>query len=1615
MPASRYTLPKLAIFLTIFILWLLTFQVFANPLTVMEVTERTYDNGPALAIVFSESLDPTQHYDAFLSVSNNKQGHVEGAWIVGDNPHILFFPQILPETEYTVNILGGLMAGNGQKLPAFLSKKVKTQPLPPAFGFASQGLILPAELTGGLPIISVNVEAVDLEFFRVQPDKVADFIKDFQRSSAKSHWELENLHTLADSVYLGRFNTNAQPNKRTVSHIPVENIAELKSPGLYIAVMRAPGQYQNDYQTAYFFVSDIGLHARRYAKRFEIYAASLRTGKPLPNVEVNLYIETTDKVKNGLFAKSYTDPQGRTFFETLPDDARLLTAQYDNHVSFLFLTDPALDLSEFEISGQRAQPLEIFVYGPRDLYRPGETVHFSALLRDEDGRQVVTPPLQAKLKRPDGREVHNFVWQPQTLGYYSKTFDLPRDAQTGGWTLEVYADPTDKTPTQVYHFKVEEFLPERLKLTLNSPQLYLKPKEDFQIQVEGLYLYGAPAANNRITASLHVRPHQHPVENMVDFYFGREDGPRNYREDFSDQTLNDQGQFTLTAQPFEKEGKDTIAPLEVKVVVSLYETGGRPVTRAIQRILWPATELVGIRPLFDLQNAASGGTVQFEVVKVNQAGKLVAAPELQVQLIHEDRDYYWNYSHQSGWKMEYREAEYPEQRLSLAIASGERAKLAFPIQNGRYRVEILDPSTKLTTTLRFHSGWYGDEDTKGAARPDKVTLHLDKAAYRAGDTIKLKVLPPHAGEGLILVESRDQPLWATQQLITAEGSVVEIPVAANWNQHDLYISAIVLRPGLAKDKITPNRAVGIIHLPLDRTDRTFALQLQTPAKILPETPLTVKIKADNLQNQEVLVTVAAVDVGILNLTDFATPDPYSYFFAKRSYSIDMYDLYGQVIENLEGVKAKLRFGGDAAGSGSKRPDAKIKLVSLFSGPVKLNAQGQAEVSLPIPDFNGRLRVMALAFTADRFAKADTEVTVAAPLVAEIATPRFLASGDKSMLTIDLHNLSGTDQFLKLKVSATPPLLLDELGMPLTLHNQDKTTLRLFLRGGDFFGVGQIKLAVQGQGVALQRQWELGVRPAYPGERRVSREILTAGQTLTIDPHLADDLMSKTVDVDLVAAIEPPLNLRSALKYLLQYPYGCLEQTTSSAYPLIYANQNIAKQLELEPLSDQERQKRLEVAFTRLASMQKANGGFGLWDSQDLEENWLTPYVLNFLLDAQEQGFAIPDQMLQRGLKRLLERLPANEEGFAIKYQDSGQNKHATIAAKAFASYVLARLGRAPLGTLRTLYDQSLKEAKSPLPLAHLGLALYLQGDQKRGLTALNQALTQKNVQASGYNGDYGSHLRDLAMMIHLIHKHHLDLAGHETLWLELDQVLRNDHWHSTQERNALFLAGLSILSQRTKTGRQAILTIGEATQTIKFQNRWQHRFSVDELRAGIHLQSPETLYTELEISGYGLQPPAEDQRQVSLSRQFYTLEGKPVKDRPLQVGELLLGYLTLKSTSYIDNGLLIDLLPAGLELENTNLMHSANLEDFEIDGIKMQEALKQEADKLKHQEFRDDRLVAALRLPANQLTRLFYLIRVVTPGIYTLPSPYFEDMYRPTIRAFGKGGGTLQVESHHKE
>ena len=1648
-----------------------------GPFEIADFANRDFEGSPALALSFTHLMDARSNYDEHIQVfempprageiqpkvSDDENGDeeeergpgiaepqvstepadvateggklVKGAWVVGDNPRILYFPHIKPQTRYVVRVAAGLTSRAGEKLAAEGRYSVLTATVSPAYYFASRGMVLPAKQNGGLPVVTVNVPEVDVQFLRVKPDQLPRFldrvIKDARAAGsdddedydwratdlrgAVSNWSLDHLHKLTESVFVGRFLTEQQPNKRNVTFLPVEEIKALREPGIYIAVMSQPNRFRYDYQVTYFYVSDLGLSTRVFARGADAWVSSLATGRAVGGVEIS-WLDERGKV----LARGETDGAGRASFAERPADARVLMARQGQQLSMITLKEPALDLSEYDSGGLPGRAVSLFAYSGRNLYRPGESFDVSVLARDADGRPVPMQPIQAILRRPDGKSQFTASWQPHGApehkfgGYYLRKIELPADAPTGFWTLELRSDPADKRATTSFRFGVEEFLPERMKLDLASKQANLQPQDTLAIDVTGTYLYGAPAAGNQLLGVAVFEREANPLaQKLPGFEFGdsNEDSQRQ-RVELPEAQLDEAGKLALGVDLAPAKGKRS--PYTVRTTLSLLESGGRPVIRNFERVIWPAPVLVGVRPLFTGDYAREGSLAEFEVVRADAAAKLTAGKALPVRLFRENRDYYWRFDDQRGWHSGFTETDELVHSGAVDIPAGGRGKLGVPVKYGRYRLEIIDSETGMATRYRFYAGWSARGDESQGVRPDRVALKFDKPAYQDGETARLTITPPHAGEALITVEA-DKTLWVKRVAIGQEESTVDIPVDAGWKRHDLYVTVTVLRPGSDGDKVTPARALGLAHLPLARADRKLAVSLEAPKKMLPDTRLKVKVKVPGAKGQSALVTLSAVDVGILNITGFKTPDPHAHFFGKLRYGADQYDVYGRLIEKMAGRKGKLKFGGDAAPDATKSLPKKVRLVDLFSGPVLLDAQGEAEVALDVPDFNGTLRLMAVAAAADKFGQAEAETIVAAPLVAELLTPRFLTVGDQATIALDLHNLSGGEQKLTVKVESADGLKIGNAERELSLKDQQKQTLRFPLEAGTAFGLTEVKVKVAGVGggLGLERSFGLQVQAATPHQQFLKRFTVAPGETVEVRDAELSGLLKGTVNAHLTLSDKAPIDVRGAIQGLLTYPYGCAEQTTSTAYPHVFVDEEGAKLFGLKPYTREQRAEMLEKAIARLGAMQATNGGFSLWGNVSEYQYWLSAYVSNFLLDTREQGFKVPEAMQKNGSDFLLKYLQEGAAGLPsgkVVYNDKGWQDHryggaGRFGVLAYGAYVLARESKAPLSTLRQLFELR-EQAHSGLALVHLGLALKLMGDEGRANTALAEGV--KKSRDTGYWwGDYGSPLRDAALSYALLDRHKIAVEGKENLVAIAASELDKNRYTSTQEKLSLFLLGRNFVQAGQGAESWSAELSERETESLKASGSLIRPLVADQLATGVRIKNThkEPLYLQLGVSGYPARMPANRDDAIALTRDLFEADGKPMKPRALKVGESVIVRINVDARRWVTTGMVVDRIPAGLEIENLNIVQGEGMGSVTIDNLNPAQAMQDK--RIQHVEFRDDRFVVAARLQGK--LSLFYRARVVTPGKFVFPPLYAEDMYRPDVYGLATGEATLTV------
>ncbi|OTQ59018.1 alpha-2-macroglobulin [Gilliamella sp. A7] len=1620
-------------------------------LTVIDSSEVILDGSSTLVVTFSVPLNPKLNFSNLLRLVDKKTGNVDGAWELSDNGLQLRHRYLQPNRQLVLTIDKLLSAINDSHIQSVYQKEITTQDRQPTVGFASSGILLPSKSMSGLPVTTLNVNKIDINFFKIKPEKLSKLVDDFGFIDLLSIWRSKELTKYADLVYSSRFDLHPKPNAQETVLVNLANIAELNQEGVYIAVMNEAGIYNESNPATLFSISNIGVSVHRYKDaKIAVMTHGLDNGKPLANINLSLMCRKEDSKKCHTIS-AVTDQDGYAEFNLGNNyDYSLLTASDGLQTSFVNIDRNSLNLTDFNLSGSTYYQKQLFVFGPRDLYRPEETVYFNALLRNADGQSLPDQPIIVDILSPDSRVIKNYQLKSNAdlNGLYQQTFDIPYDAATGRWAIRFNLGDDDY---RLWRFHVEEFLPERMAMEIKSTASgAVLNNEDIHFDVKGWYLYGEPAIGNSLEVNLYLKTVD-SITGLADFKIGKVADESLYRELNSFEVeLNDDGLTQIEVSKNNWSGLQS--PAKLILQASLLDSGGRPVTRYATQNIWPADKLPAIRALFEdspyydwnsddyygRPTVDVGHNAEFEIAYINLEGEKLATNSLKARLIRERRNYYWTWSDDDGWRLNYNSSEYVVSENQLSIDADSTTKISFqPTDYGSYRVEVVDPRTNVVTSFRFWAGYDWEDNTRGtkSVRPDQVKLTIDKPSYKVGDIARVNVQAPVAGSGYISLESNGGTIWKKSITIDKNGLDVDIPIE-NWGRHDIYINTMIIRPSTDAAVQTVKRAIGLLYLPIDTTDRQLNVAINAPAQVEPETTVPIKIKLDKQfiqKDKKVTVLVSAVDSGVLNITDFVTPDPYTGFLGRKRFDASIYDVYGKLIE-ASGRNVNMSFGGDAMTVGGKKTSNEVLIVAQQLETIQLNDEGEGIINLPLPDFNGELRIMAQAWDNNRFGRAEKTMKVAAPVIAELTTPRFLSGGDQAILALDLHNLTGSTQNMQIDVSTSGLLYQNEKqSITVKLDSKQKNIVKIPVAADYGYGKGKITIDVKGivlednSDFNISRSWTIGVRPAYTATSRSYVVALDANESWQLSDQALTGLIENTVEGQLVVSNQPPLNIAQYIKSLFAYPYGCLEQTTSGLFPSLYANSEQLAQLGIKTDSDEKRREKVQTGISRILSMQRSNGSFGLWSNYSEEEHWLTVYATDFLLQAKERGYQVNDKALDAAMTRIGQYIyDASAFNNLSYYGDLDVLEFNKLSIKAYALMILSKqekITSAMRNEINYLTDKIISSDKSfiysPLPLAHLAVTAKLNGYQATYDKLLPLVFTTPYTYNDRWLGNYGSTVRDQSLILSLLIENNMAQNNQANYLSNLSDLLNDQRYFSTQELNALFIAGWTL--EQHKSGNQFKVSINGKIDNV--DSIVSHSYDFNGLAQGLSIDNTahdEPLYIKFSVTGYAKTPPAPTSQDglLTINRTYYDLQGKEIMPSNIEVGSMMVVVLDVTAQKAVHDALIVDFLPAGLELENQNLANSSvNLSTIPwvADLLK-----SDDINEIKYQEFRDDRYVAAVNINTyinenKYHKRVAYLVRAVTTGDYMIPYPYVESMYRPERFAIGQSLDLMKISSPSKK
>lgn len=1378
-------------------------------------------------------------------------------------------------------------------------------------------------------------------------------------------------------------------------------------------------------------ISDIGLITRKTDTDILVWANSIQTAEPLDDVEISLVSSNNQSVYT-----LKTDGKGFARFEKVNEKAPgftivMLTARTkaQDDFNFLYLDDTQVETSRFEVDGKRsnASGLNAFVYGDRNIYRPGETIHLNTILRGEaPGTSVNDLPLTVRVLMPNGSEYRSF--RQNTNGQGAILTDVPLDpaAVTGSYTIEVLnAAQTLLTSQPV---SVEEFIPDRIKVDVKTDRETYSTGQTVTLQATAQNLFGPPAADRAYEVELQLKRKIFSPKGYEQFYFAIDPNrsadatgaPATFEKTLRQGRTNASGQFTETF-PIPADYRD-IGLLEAKLFVTVFDENGRPVNRLRRFDIQTQSVFYGVR-LADTY-LTTNTPLAMEVVGLNREGQPQAV-QAQVEVVR--FDYQTVTEKQENGQIKYsskrREKIVYTNTLSL---TGKPAPFRYvPTVSGEYEVRVRRPgqssgSAGYTTADFYAYGWGSTSASSFEVSTEgQVLMEFDKPTYKTGDNVKVLFKAPFNGKLLVTVERNSvmEHHWLDTKDKAAEWSfsVDEVSLPT------VYVTATLIR-ALDGTDLPLTVAHGFAPVGVTDPDTQLPITIEAVAKSFSKTKQTIRVKTK--ANAE--VTVAVVDEGILQLKNFKTPDPHGFFFQKRALDVEAYDGYALLYPELS-LRSRSSVGGD--GYDLERrvnplSNKRVQLVALWSGHLKTGLSGEAEYTIDIPQFSGTLRVMAVAYKDNAFGSTEKGMTVSDPIVISAGVPRFLSPGDELNMPVNLSNTTGKAASVTAKVTVSGPLqvVADSTATPSGRGNQtmtvqpgkeSRTAFRIRATGGT--GPGDITVTVNAMGKTYVEKTDITVRPAAPLQKTTVSGAVAGGRSAALT--LTGDFLPGTTRSSLTISRSPVVQYAKTLSYLLGYPHGCTEQTISKAFPQLYFA-DLTKSVRQGSVyfvrngdSDYNPATNIQQALQQIESRQLYNGGISLWPGFNVEDGWATAYALHFIVEAQKAGYEVNSGVRSKIIDRLTTLTGTNRTTTQSAFAEDGTRTDRTVASytNLYALYALA-LADQPNRAAMSYY----KEAAATL-LTTDGRYLLATAYARLGDSQSSNALLPKQFTAdvnSRETGDsYASPIRNMALVLSNLIDTDRDNLQIPTLARQLGVAVQQAPYLNTQEAAFAFLA-LGKLARQNAGGTATAALTGGGKNLGTFGGE---DLTLKRLPTG----TPLTLTAKGSGSVYyfgqsegvpaGGNVPDEDAGLV-VRRTYLSRDGQPLSR--FRQNDLVVVKLTLSSQNGlpVKNIVLTDLLPAGFEVENPRLTGDQSTSGAQTQaGNGRSMSWMKGASPVDHFDIRDDRVNYYLSLTGSETKTIYYMVRAVTKGRFVVGHASADAMYNPEFRSYN-GAGRVIVE-----
>jgi len=1582
------------------------FQVTTlEEMKVVNVLKLEDDTKPKIRIEFSDEIDFKQNVKGLVTIDNHTDVKIQK---IGNS--LVLDGNFKFGEEYKIIVEQGLKSRWGTRIKNKFSQSIKFKNMKAQVRFASDGVILPETNQYKLQFYTSNLKRVHIEVKKVYENSLSEFLSSEKVNSVSDRKQSFNnsyINRVGVIIHNETIEISSEKNKTLLSEIDLSDVVKNNEKGLYLVRLNfnMRDMIVQDEDTKYryieeegqiykpLFFSNIGLTCKLVENKYKVYATDIITGKPLGGVDLILKRLYGKKIVD----KKTTNNEGMATLssEHYYHGNLFIEAKKNGQRSIIKFNEMEWNISGFDVGGVQEERtgIKTFIYSERGVYRPGDEINLSLIARHLDKEYPKNHPITLSVYNPKRKMIYELTNKTNKEGFYNFKIKTKVTDQTGNWRAEFNIGNKKFSHT----LKIETIVPYKLKVKIKPEHKKLLWNHNtLKADVECKYLFGTPGADLPLSVDLEINRLNKNFDEYKNFTF--------YNPTFDFKEI----QNNIFKGKLDQNGIKNInwnlpsfnnlpSALNIKLTATVTEKGGRPNKNWINIPVEPFLHYVGLQaPKYSY--TATGSDLEIPTILLDAKGKAVSGKTIKYRIYKNSKYWWWHYGNEKKlkFKTDYSTVLIKEGELT---SKNTHTILKFvPIDKGSYFIEVIDESGTGHSSGVFVRAYPYGGSPGGDKNAGTLALTSNKEKYFVGDEAVINFPAPQEGSILFTVEKWNSILQEKWYTPNGEDNItIKVPITKEMVPN-AYVTVSLIQPHSQTVNDRPIRTFGILPLTVEDKQSKHYIDIKTSSQFRPKEEFVIDLQTSDYKQTQ--FTIAVVDEGLLDITQFKTPDPWKYFFRKIRLGVKTFDLFSHVIAaNAGDVFKTFSIGGGMDYSKSQLQPEKgkkrFKPISLFKGPITTNKNGRAKVKFMMPNYIGSVRIMVIGARKNSYVKAEKTVPVKTELMVLPSLPRVIGPDEKFSIPVSVFAMK--DNIGKVNIEA-------RVEGPLTIEGSKKINLT-FNKASDqdcYFDistkpeVGQAKVTIKATSSKYSASYDvdLMVRPSSARIYKTEDYKITAGNNLEI--KIPEDGLKGTNRATLSLSNFPNINFGHRLKWLMRYPYGCIEQTTSSVFPQLY----LKKFIKYPEAFSAEIDEKINFGLDRLRRFQIFSGAFSYWPYESKISDWGTLYAGHFMIEAKKLGYNTAEDLYLNW----------------IKYSRREAKRHAgSLMTRVYRSYILAVDGNAELSEMNTLKESQIDKMNN----VHKWL---LAASYKLAGLPIDAEMIVSNLGTevkdyAEFSGTYGSALRDKAMILDaavILEK--FDIA--DKLTKEISSVIASTSWHSTQTIGYSLLAIGKYMNASLGNNNKLVLkgyterANGERTpfnNTKSFEINFIEGFG-QSLKVFIDEETTtKNVYVTLSWDGVPLKSNVIDvNNNLNLSVNWLDENGNNFDISEIKQGTTFYGKFTVKNTSslnYVDEVALVQILPSGWEIVNTRLLNESlplwtsdlrlNREDY--------------------LDIRDDRVMwffdlRKYRKNDRNYKKQEFIIKVtaVTIGEYDLPGTITEAMYNNNYKA-SKAGKRVKV------